>query len=53
VTWRPFGIELRKSVGLVVGALIGVLMLWLLLFLSGPWQKGITAWNTQWTSLAE
>ncbi|MEV1120542.1 hypothetical protein AB0I91_36310 [Actinosynnema sp. NPDC049800] len=48
---RILGIEVKRSTALVLGALIAVVMVGMLFW--GPSTKSSTAWNRQWTTLAE
>ncbi|MBV8932013.1 MAG: hypothetical protein JOZ47_11650 [Kutzneria sp.] len=53
MTMRILGIELRRSISLPTGALITAVTVGLLVFFSNaPWNKGLTEWSQQWTSLA-
>ncbi|WP_370944665.1 hypothetical protein AB5J62_36875 [Amycolatopsis sp. cg5] len=47
-----FRIELRRSLGLALGAVLLIVALAVLYGLSGPWGKTSVAWFRQWTSLA-
>ncbi|MFF3749920.1 hypothetical protein ACFYYH_05560 [Streptomyces sp. NPDC002018] len=49
---RILRIELRRSVGVWLGALLLLGSVALLQSLSGPWTKGAVAWTEQWTSTA-
>jgi hypothetical protein len=48
---RILRLELRRTIGIVVAAIVVVLMLGLLYF-HGPWSQSPTAWTDQWSSLA-
>jgi hypothetical protein len=51
MTGRIVRVELRRTVGLGLAAILVVLMLGLLYF-HGPWEQPRTAWTDQWNSLA-
>lgn len=47
-----FRIELRRSMGFALGAVLVIVALGVLYSLSGQWGKTSTAWFRQWTTLA-
>ncbi|MFD8495967.1 hypothetical protein [Amycolatopsis sp. NPDC059657] len=47
-----FRIELRRSLGFALGAVLVIVALGVLYGLSGPWGKTSVAWFRQWTALA-